>query len=339
MTKGQKKGTEIKLWHVALISLAVFVLAFAAMTYLPAANIQVGGGHFVVDNNGDNVDDNTGEQLQIVNRAVTFTAADFFNGSQGSGTLTTYKEGSDQPYETLTLASGSVTSSKPYQSNDVYNILYNDGSNSKLWINGVVIPKMAIADQYQANNKVSLDSFMIGTYSSDSLTVGATGINDAGSYNSTTSGTTPTFSYKLTNTGSTNTGLMESNDPTTDYAYDVYLLVKLSGTGAETISMTDGNFDDYIMIGTTQYGWIHLDPNQLTTWKDSLGAYKYNDGTKCTGIQTIDFNLDLTGYSGTAVTMQITAYAYFDPQYLQDKNGAIPSSAYSLAEQTVTLTI
>lgn len=327
------KGIKLKIWHIAAIALILFVLVFALMqSGMLSLNMSGNGGN---GGNGNNVPAGKAS----VTRPITFTASDFFNGTQGSGTLTIFKSGADQASETLTLSSGSVTSSKAYTSGEMLDILYNDGSDSKLWINGVVVPTMSSADvQSQANNRISVDSFTHGTYTSDSLTQGATAVSDGDSYNNTLTGDTPTFSYKLTNTGDDNTGLMESSDPTTGYKWDVYVLVKFSGTGAETISISDAGFDNTLTVGTSQYGWIHLNPNALTIWKDSVGAYKTNDGTKCTGIQSIDFSPDLTGYVGTAVTMQITAYAYFDPTYLENHNGAVQSSAYQIAEQTVTLT-
>lgn len=334
------RGKQIKLWQVAAVAAVVFIGLWLIMGLLaPALNVSTGGGRIVIDTNNDDVDDVTGDKLVTVNKLLKISVTDFFNGTDGSGTLAIYKSGADQASETLTISNGIATSGKVYQSGQRLDLLYNDGSNSKHWSTNVAVPKMTEGDaQSSTYNYMTKDSFTIGTYT-DALTVGSSAINDAGSYNSTLSGNTPTFDYKLTNSVE-NTGIIESKDPTTGNQWGVYLLVKLSGTGAETISMsTTGGFDDVFMVGTTQYGWIHLTPAELTIWKDSNGAYKYLNNVKCDGSQTVSFDLDFTGYSGTAVTMQITAYAYFDPIYLQEHNGAVQTSAVAIAEQTVTLTV
>jgi len=332
-----KKPFQLKIWHVIVIA-ACLLVGFAMLSGALNVSMNIGGQRIAIDNNNDDIDDITGDELVNVNKLIKISVTDYFNGTDGSGTLAIYKSGSDQPTETLTISSGIATSGKTYTSGQVLNVLYNDASNSKHW-ETLTVPKMFASDTQGDYNYLSKTSFTIGTYTSDYLTVGATSYDDAGTYNSTTTGTTPTFDYKLSNTGDDNTGLITSRDPTTGYDWNVYLLVKLSGTGAETIGMSNGGFDGTTMIGTTQYGWIELDANSLTIWKDSLGVYKYNDATKCAGLQTTSFDLDLTGYTGTAVTMQITAYAYFDPTYLTEHNGAVQSSAVAIAEQTETITV
>ncbi len=323
-------ATKIKIWHVILVAAMCLVIGWAAVTYIPALDIS--------DHGKGNTNPTQAPNSEVT-RKVSFAVTDYFNGSAPSGTLYIYKSGTDIAYETLTVTSGAVTSSKTYSSGQVLDIKFDDGSNGKIWTTAVTVPTLSSGDadsgQYP---QINLDSFTIGTYATDSLKAGSTSINDAGSYNNTLSGNTPIFKYELDNTGASNTGLMTSHDPTTDMDWGAWVVVKISGTGSETVNIASAGFDRTFWVGTTQYGLLELNANSLTTWKDSLGAYKYNEGVKCSGTQTVSFTPDMSGMVGTAITMQITAYMYIDPTYMQTHSGAVGSQAVQIAEQTVTLT-
>jgi len=174
---------------------------------------------------------------------------------------------------------------------------------------------MTAADaQSETYNLINLNSFTIGTYS-QTLQVNA--VNAASNYTVHTMGgnTAPIFVYQITNNGADNTGIVESGpDPVYGDNWQTWLVVTISGVGYQTIM--ENGFDQVFTLGNTVYGVIHLNADMLTKWK--VGT-TYEMGY--TGGQTASFSLDLSGYSGAGVTMNVTAYAYCDPSFAQTHGG------------------
>jgi hypothetical protein len=263
-------------------------------------------------------------------RPIQFHISNAFSGADSSSVSIYVFDPTtkNQIGSTLTSdSSGLAHTGKSFAQGDSVIVRVVSG-NSKIE-DSYTVPAILQGDTY-ANIEVPF--FTIGTYTSDSLRVAGSSINDAGSYNSTLSGTSPTFVYELTNTGSDNTGLKESQNSITGQRWQVYMVVSISGTGYETISAS--GFSNQFSIGTTNYGATHLNADQLSKWK--VGN-DYVQGF--TGDQAVSFSLDMSAYAGTAVTMQITAYAYCDPTYAAAHGGNFGSDKVTIAEQTVTLTV
>lgn len=273
-----------------------------------------------------------GEEGKVpVEKQVQFSLINKYSGSAlGSKTLTVYSGESLATLHSLTTDSNGLAQTPvPYESGTEFFVKY-ESSNDKQWFQ-VTVPKMNEKDaEAQTYNTVGLESFAVGTYTSDTLMCSGSSIADAGSYNLTTSGATPTFSYTLANSGSDNTGLIDSYDPVYDCDYEVWVTITFSGTNYETIVLS--GFDNQFTLGSVQYGMDRMSSESLTKWKignDYVSGY--------TGTDTVSFNLDLSGYSGDAVTMQITAYAYADPGYAETHGGNFGPEKVEIAEQTVTL--
>lgn len=267
-----------------------------------------------------------------VNKKLSFSLTDKYAGSAlTSKTLVVYDATNMVQLESLTsdATTGIATTAKQYPTGTKLALKY-ENTNDKVWFS-VTVPTMNEKDaEAETYNNIDLDAFSIGTYTSDLLTVGGSSISDAGSYNHTLTGDNPIFSYTLSNSGSDNTGLMDSFDPEYDCAYQVWITVKFSGTNYETIVLT--GFDDSFTLGSAQYGSDRMSASKLTKWK--VGG-DYQSGY--TGTDSITFGLDLSGYSGSGVTMQITAYAYADPDYAAANGGNFGVEKVEIAEQTVTL--
>jgi hypothetical protein len=267
-----------------------------------------------------------------VTKQVQFTFTDKYSGT-AAGTKTFYVYSGTSPpvlLESLTTdADGIKNTAKKYASGTHLYVKYVSG-NSKIWYD-VTVPAMGSDDaQASTYNTINLETFVIGTYATDTLRFGATSMNDNDKYNYTLSGTNPIFTYELANTGADNTGLMESFDPLYGCAWNVEVVVAISGTGYETVIPSGG--DPPFTIGTTQYLTTHMSAEALTKWKV---ANQYQFGYQ--GTNSMSFSLDLSGYSSNGVTVQITAYAYADPAYAQAHGGQFGVDKVSLAEQTITL--
>lgn len=261
-------------------------------------------------------------------RPIQFHISDAFSGADSEASIYVYDASTrNQIGSTLQSdSSGLARTGKSFQAGDQVIVKLINGSSK--YETTVSVPQILQGDTY-AN--IEIPFFTIGTYTSDSLRVSGSSINDAGSYNHTLTGNSPTFVYELTNTGADNTGLKESQNSITGQSWRVAVVVSFSGTGYETISAS--GFDQQFSIGTTNYGVLYLNADQLSKWK--VGS-NYMPGF--TGDQAVSFSLDTSAYTGTGVTMQITAYAYSDPAYAATHGGNFGGDKVQLAEQTVTLT-
>jgi hypothetical protein len=120
--------------------------------------------------------------------------------------------------------------------------------------------------------------------------------------------------------------------------WGTYMVVAFTGAGSETVNLNNAGFDGHFAIGTTQYGYTHIDSKALTIWKNADGTYKtYGGGQRYSGSQDLIFSPDFTGLSVGTVTMQIEAYAYTSPAYAMANSGNWGSYKVELAEQTVAL--
>lgn len=240
-------------------------------------------------------------------------------------TINAFKESS-----LSTASDGTVNSANPYPSGQILYVYY-ESSNDKQWFMFTVPqmnPKDAEASTY---NVVPLESFAIGTYSTDSLKLAnGTTYADASTYNTTTDGTTPVFTYSLANTGSDNTGIIASHDPSYDMDFSVVYYMTISGTGYESV-LVYGDFDYDFTLGTTHYLAKVLDPYALT--KHKVGwQYKSN------GNLDVNYWMDLSGIaSGDSVTWQTYTYAYSDPAWCMNHGGDFGYEKVELAEHTVTI--
>ena len=315
-----KKDTMM--W-IVVIALVVIVMGGGSATRFDLSNFDLQAWW-------DNVFGGKGTGLVDVNKVLDFALTDEYGGSAlTSKSLIIYDSDGETQLESLTTgADGTIASAFVYPSGKVIYVKYESSNDKQYW--QLTVPQMRASDAESATvNTIPLKSFAIGTYTSDTLTHGATGIDDAGSYNFTASGDTPTFSYRLANTGNDNTGLKDSYDPLYKMNWHIVLYVTFSGTDYEKILVY--GFDNDWTLGTTHYVGSRLNSYALT---------KEVDGThiKSTGVLEFQFSLDGTGTGGScSTTMQIYVYAYSDPVYCQTHGGAFGVEAVQLAEHTVTL--
>jgi len=289
-----------------------------------ASKINIGN---IGDWFGGNGDADDGKVL--VDKRLTVVLMDKFAGSVIGGTpsIDMYDSDGFTKLETLTIGSGTADSALPYESGKVLYFRY-EATNDKQWWK-VTVPKQNPQDaEALTRNTVRLDTFVIGTYTSDTLIWGANSIADAGTYNFTGNGTTMSFTYSLANSGSDNTGLISSYDPVYDMKWSPVVYVTFSGTNYETVLVYGFDYD--YTLGTTHYVASIADDYGLTIHK------KANQFLSA-GTWDITFTLDGTGYSGTATTMQIYVYMYSDPNYAMNHGGSYGPEKVELAEHTVTL--
>ncbi len=253
----------------------------------PFAGFGVGG-----DGAGHKVD---------VQKPLKFALTDAYAGSAlASKTLKVYASDGSTLLETLTTGSdGTITTAFTYDSGDIIWVYY-ESSNDKMWWKKDV-PKMNPKDaEALSYNYIKLAAFSIGTYTTDTLKHGATTIADAGEYNFTTSGTIQTFTYSLANTGSDNTGLMESYDPIYQMKYSCVVYATLSGTSYEKIIVYGFDYD--YTLGTTHY---------LATEADSYALTKHKVGNrKLMQEEKVDFKSQedaLEGFEREAKTAMLVA--------------------------------
>jgi hypothetical protein len=231
--------------------------------------------------------------------------------------------------ESLTTDSDGIkATAKTYESGRRLDVLYHQG-NALVWY-AVTVPKMNEKDA-EANtyNDIALEAFAIGTYTSDVLRSGAYSFVDNSVLTIGSNSTNFIMSYELTNSGADNTGLMDSSDPVYDQNLRTCIVITFTGTGYEHV--IPNGVDKVFTLGNTLYAVKYYDPQALTKWK--VGQ-NYVSGYEGTDIRS--FSLDLSGVvSPDAVTMQITAYAYGDPDYAESHGGSVGNSKVTIAEQTV----
>jgi len=228
-----------------------------------------------------------------------------------------------------TDANGLITTGSPYPSGDLMYLRYED-SNDKQWF-PFTVPKMQKSDAEAVTyNIITLEGFTIGTYTTDGLKIAnGTTYADASTYNISTDGASPHFTYSLANTGNDNTGLMASYDTIYDHPWDVELYVTFSGTEYEKLIIH--GFSYSFTLGTTHYVGKTLDPYALT-------LHFVGTDYKSLGTEEVSFWIDTTGTSAScSVTMQITVKAYASHSYAQTHGGSYGSEAVELAEHTVTI--
>lgn len=308
-------------WVLIILIAAVVVIAAVKTPKIDLGNLgsQLGIGG-----------ETTGETGEVVNRAIEFSFTDAYSGAAAS-TKSVYVYDAEMAlkHSLTTDSNGLCHTTVGYPSGTILNVKYVDG-NSKIWYR-VKVPTLQGSEvQASTYNPVALSTFTIGTYTVDALKVGGASINDAGTYNHTASGNNPIFRYDLANTGADNTGLMTSYDPIYEQDWQVWVVVSFSGTNYETIVL--GGFDTQFPLGNTVYGCDQANAQALTLWK--VGN-NYKAGYE--GTDSVSWSLDLTGYSGAGVTMQIEVYAYASPAYAQAHGGNFGVTKLEIAEQTVTL--
>ncbi len=312
-------------WVIIAILLVLVVFGGASLPKINLAQFNLG--------NLGNLGGGGGNNGQVnVDKQVKFALVDTFAGSAlTSKTIYVYDD-QNTLLESLTTGSdGTVNTAFTYPSGKHIYVKYVN-SNSKQWFD-IVIPQMNPSDAESATyNNIPLKSFTIGTYTGSVLTQGATTISDSGEYNGTTNGDTPTFSYKVVNTGSDNTGMMTSYDPVYREGWTTQLYVTFSGTGYETI--LPYGFSSDFTLGTTHYVAQPVDVNAMTKWKIGNNYVAGYDGVK-----SYTWSLDMTGYpaGSSGVTMQLYLYSYTDPAWVQAHGGNYGTSAYQLDEITVTI--
>jgi hypothetical protein len=264
-----------------------------------------------------------------VNREVMFTLSDKYAGNVlTSKTLVVYNSLLEQVESLTTGSDGTAHTAHPYQSGTQLYVKYVS-SNTKQWF-PVTVPTMLSSEQQVSQyNPVALDAFTIGT-GGISLRAGGVAVTD--SYTDGDPGTTdtPTFTLELYNNGADNTGMIESTNPILNQAWDLYLVVTISGKGYENIVYS--GFDQQYTLGTTYYGASHLSADGFTKWKTG-STYE----TGYAGDQTASWSLDLSGASGNTATMNVYVYAYCDPTYAQTHGGNLGNDKYQLATLSVDL--
>lgn len=268
--------------------------------------------------------------LVDVNKVVEIALIDEYAGSAlTSKTLDIYDSDGETPMETglSTGSDGTATSALKYPSGKVIYVRY-ESSNDKMWWQ-LTVPKMTKADAESATvNAMEVRAFSIGTYTTDALYHGGTSIADAGEYNKTTSGDTPTFTYRLANTGNDNTGIKTSYDPVYKQNWNIVIYVTFATGNYETVLPYGFSYD--WTSGTTHYVGSNLDAYGLT-------KHKVGNTYKSNGVQEFQFSLDLTGYSGDTTVMQITVEAYASAEYAMSHGNEFGVESVELAEHTVTL--
>lgn len=273
---------------------------------------------------GDNV---------AVNKKLQFTWTDAWSGSVANAKTFYLYDANFALKETLTTAAtGIVASSQNYPSGTVLYVKFIDG-NDKVWYS-FTVPKMNPSDaEASTYNDVAFNDFEVGTYTTDRLIMEGLSVGDGEQINATGNATTtPSFTYTLSNTGSDNTGILESYDPIYGENWQVWVTGTITGDNY-SLAVVQGT--DYLWTsGSTQYFADKVSANELSKWvigSDTVPGY--SGTTSCT------FNLDLTAFVSAAdtATMQITVYAYADPIYAQAHGNNFGQAKYQIAEQTVTI--
>ena len=316
----------MKLNATTLILIAiVLIVVLGGSLSIPKVDLSGLGDFFKFGGDAD-VDDGK----VLVDKRLTVVLMNKYAGAVIGGTpsIGIYDSDGFTPLETLTIGSGTADSALPYESGRVLYFRYEE-SNDKTWWK-ITVPKQNPQDaEALTRNTIQLDTFAIGTYSTDGLKHGAVSIADGESYNFTGNGTVQSFTYSLANSGSDNTGLISSYDPEYDMKWCPVMYVTFSGTNYETVLVYGFDYD--YTLGTTHYVAQEIDPYALT-------IHKQANTFLSKGTWEFPFTLDGTGYTGSATTMQIYVYMYSDPNYAMNHGGAYGPEKVELAEHTVTLT-
>lgn len=277
-------------------------------------------------------DDGIPAGMVSVNKKLQFTWTAEYSGNVANAKTFYIYDSSLALRETLTTAAtGIVASAQNYPSGTVLHVKYDD-ANNQVWYT-ITVPYMSEAEaQAQTYNDISQKFYEIGTYTVDDLRAAGIIFADASTYNCTTNGTTPMFTYTLSNTGADNTGLLESYDPVYGQAWEVWVTGTITGDNASMVIL---NGVDYSWkVGNDWYFADKVSASALSKWKVGLS---YVPGY--TGTDSCTFGMDLSAFTTAAdtATMQITAYACADPSYAVSHAGNFGANKVTIAEQTVSI--
>lgn len=274
-----------------------------------------------------------GSGLVDVNKQIKYTLIDYYAGSalaSKSNVITVYDSDGETTLESNldTDASGQGNTAFSYSSGKVIYMKY-ESSNDKIWWK-IEVPQMNSQDAEAATyNLIELRAFTIGTYSTDSFTL-QNGTACGASYDASSSGTSMTFTYKLSNTGSDNTGLMTSYDPLYKLNYNMIVYVLFTGTGYERVLPYGFEYD--YTLGTTHYLAKQVDAYALT-------RHKVGNEYRSSGNAEVTFTLDMTAVTGgDSVVVTIYFEIYSDPNYSMSHGGNYGPEAVQGATQTTTIT-
>lgn len=284
---------------IVVIALVIGIAWYAGFIVIPgftppAGNIGGGGGGAV-----------TG--TQTVNKPIKFSVLDTFGSGaidSDAGGLVVY-DSSMAALESLnTDANGQATTSDSYPSGTILHVLFAHDS-SRQWFT-VNVPKMSAADADSlTTTPVKLSTYVYTAPTMTITTSAGTVIADAGNYNKTVSGSTAVLTATWFE-GTDGRGYISSFDPVYGVQNDAVLVMKLSNTNYETVSVT--GFDGQVDKGAATYWYKVLDDTTLTKWKIG-NEYRYP------GTGGYSFTVGLSGYSGDATDMDFYIYFNADPAY------------------------
>jgi len=321
-------GFNLKGWHIiAIILAALFLTGTITIDYLNPPTPP-----------GTTPPETTPPAgLLIVSKTLKFVFLDKFAGAAPSGTGgylydsagATQLEGASNA-----ISSGAWTTSNSYASDTALLLKYvYDTSNDDVYFYPFTVPRMSSQDaQSLSTNTITVKVFALPTLTDALYDSGGNTHADAGVWNKTTgaapgvSTATATYSWYVS---ADNKGYMTSYDPQYKVQLKPVIWVTMSGTGYENCILL--GFDGAYQKGTTMYYYHVLTDVELT-------KYKVGNDYLYAGSGSFSWTVNLAGYSGTAVTMQIYLYVYSDPVYHQ-QFGSYGPYAVQLAEQTQTLTV
>ena len=310
------------LW-ITIVVIAVLLLSGS----FKLGNIDFSNFKLPFDLGGD------GSGLVDVNKQVKYTLVNYYAGSaiaSSSNTISVYDSDGETLLESAldTDASGQGNTAFSYSSGKTIYMKY-ESSNDKIWWK-ITIPQMNTQDAEAATyNLIELRAFAIGTYSTDAFTM-QNGTACGASYNISQSESSMTFTYKLSNTGADNTGLMNSYDPLYKCNYYPVIYMALSGTGYERVLPYGFDFD--YTLGTTHWLAKVLDPYKLT-------RHKVGNEYRSNGNDEVSFTLDMTAITGgDSVVLLLDFEIYSDPAYAMAHGGSYGTEVYEGATATTTIT-
>jgi hypothetical protein len=178
-------------------------------------------------------------------------------------------------------------------------------------------------------NPVSLDFY---DYTAPTITVidqGGTSISDAGNYNYTLTGTTAVFTVTWYQ-GTDGNGYMSSYDPLYGLQQDALLVLKLSNTEYEEITVTGmaGGKE----TGSARYFYYVIPAESLSKWK-------VGNEYRLAGVGSHTVSLSLTTLSGSSCDADFYIY-YFASWSWFEQNGNFGPNALSVisgAPHTINL--
>ena len=279
-----------------------------------------------------------------VNKKITFSFSDVSGGTVPAATLSIYNPATNSftADSALTLTSGSVTTTMPYQSGQVLWIKYSylnatTGIDAVQWYQ-VSVPTMNYVDAISSG---STNSLQLTSYNSPQVSLSVTDnlLNTYTNGNTFNFTTNPTGSLTLNwAVSSSGTGFISSHDPVSNSQNYAVLWAVVTGTNFTAINLQ---------------GFSQFDPHTQSTLsvpnpiKQSNANYYYQiipDSQLCkqwngyqwiqTGAGSMSFNYVATGYRGTAATVTFSIQMLSDPTYFNNFNLYGPYS-----QQLATLTI